>query len=334
VVAPTSSTCPADHYCLTVVEIDRSTVWPYDEHGQPREFVYQRYGHPTGSEAERALGALEGGEALLFGSGTSAVLASVFALTEPGKTVALAEGAYFGTGVTLRELERWGLRVVEFDQTGSPPPADVVWVESPANPVLTVPDWGAVRAHRGRVVCDATLSTPVYLRALDEGADVVLHSATKFLTGHHDALIGALVVRDPALADRLREIRTRLGLTASPDSAASLLHGLETLELRMQRHTESATELARRLGAHPRVVNVRYPGLGGVISFDVEGDPIPVETATRLIRNQTSLGGFVSSMESRHRWEGDRIPVGLLRLSVGLEDVDELWADLESALAG
>jgi cystathionine gamma-synthase len=315
------------------VEIDHSTVWPYDEQGQPREFVYQRYGHPTGSAAERALGELEGGEALLYGSGTSAGLACVFALATPGTTVALAEGAYFGTGVTLRELEQWGLRVVEFDQTGPPPAgAEVVWLESPANPVLTVPNWDAVRAHGGLVVCDATLSTPVYLRALDEGADVVLHSATKFLTGHHDALVGALVTRSPAHAERLREVRTRLGLTASPAAAASLRRGLETLETRMRRHTATATELAHRLDRHPRVVRVRYPGFGGVVSFDVDGDPIPVETATRLIRNQTSLGGVVSSMESRHRWEGDRIPVGLLRLSVGLEDVDALWADLESAL--
>jgi cystathionine gamma-synthase len=182
-------------------------------------------------------------------------------------------------------------------------------------------------------VCDATASTPVYLLALDEGADVVLHSATKFLTGHHDALLGALVTRDGATAARLREVRTRVGLSASPDAAASMLRGLETLELRMHRHTASARELAGRLERHPAVQLVRYPGFGGLISFDVAGDPIPIETACRLIANQTSLGGVTSSMESRHRWEGDRIPVGLLRLSVGLEDVDLLWADLEQALA-
>ena len=312
--------------------IDRSTVWPYDERGQPRDFVYQRYGHPTGAAAERALGALEDGEALLFGSGTTAATACAFALSGPGATIALAEGAYFGTGVTLGELERWGLRVVEFDQTRPPPPADVVWVESPANPTLTQPDWEAVRAHGGRVVCDATLATPVYLRALDEGADVVLHSATKYLTGHHDALVGVLVTRDNALLDRLLELRTRLGLTAAPDAAFALLQGLDTLEVRMRRHTETAAELAQRLESHPAVVRVRYPGFAGVISFDVEGDPLPVETATKLIRNQTSLGGVTSSIESRHRWEGGRIPRGLLRLSVGLEDVEELWADLEGAL--
>jgi cystathionine gamma-synthase len=313
--------------------IDRSTVWPYDERGQPREFMYQRYGHPTGAEAEAALGALEGGDALLYGSGTSAVTACAFALLRPGSTVAVAEGAYFGTTVTLRELEPWGLKVVQFDQTAAPPAdADLVWVESPANPVLTVPNWETVRASGAKVVCDATVSTPVYLRALDEGADVVLHSATKFLTGHHNALLGATVTRDPELTARLKEVRTRIGLSAAPDAAAALLHGLETLEIRMRRHTETASELARRLAQHPRVARVRYPGFSGLIAFDVDGDPLPVETATRLIANQTSLGGVTSSIESRYRWEGDRIPKGLLRLSVGLEDVESLWRDLDSAL--
>src|ERR1051326_972417 len=146
--------------------IDRSTVWPYDEHGEPGPFVYQRYAHPTGTAAEAALGELEGADALLFGSGTAAVVACAQAFTNPGDTLALAEGAYFGTGVALREFERWGLRVVEFDQTGAPPPAEGVWVESPANPLLTLPNWPAVREHGGLVVCDATASTPVFLRAL------------------------------------------------------------------------------------------------------------------------------------------------------------------------
>jgi cystathionine gamma-synthase len=316
-----------------VESVDRSTVWPYRDDGSVGEFYYQRYAHPTGAAAERAIGELEGGDALLFSSGTAAVTACVLALMARGRTVALAEGAYFGTGVSLREFEPWGLRVVEFDQTAEPPDADVVWVEAPANPVLTMPDWEVVR-NGGVVVCDATLATPVYLRALDEGADVVLHSATKYLTGHSDAMLGVLVTRDAGLHARLRDVRTRVGLHAAPDSAGSLLRGLEDLDERLHRQTETATELAHRLARHPAVRFVRYPGFAGVISFDVAGDPLPVETSTTLIRNQTSLGGAHSSMESRHRWEGDRIPRGLLRLSVGLEDVDEIWADLEQALTG
>jgi cystathionine gamma-synthase len=315
--------------------LDRRTVWPYDESGEPGPFIYQRYAHPTGVAAERTLGELEGGDALLYASGTSAATACVFALCRPGTKIALAEGAYFGTGVTLAQFEPWGLEVTEYDQTGTPPAdADVVWVEAPANPILTQPDWEKLRAHRGLVVCDATLSTPVFLKALDEGADVVLHSATKYLTGHHDALLGATVSRDTELTRRLYDARMRLGLSASPDAADALRRGLRTLEVRVRRQTETAQELARRLARHPAVVLVRYPGLGGLISFDVAGDAArAVETSTRLIQNQTSLGGVESSMESRHRWEGDRIPQGLLRLSVGLEDGDALWADLEQALA-
>jgi len=312
--------------------LDRSTVWPYDASGEPGTFVYQRYAHPTGAAAEERLGALEGGDALLFSSGTAAVTACVFALCRPGATVALAEGAYYGTGVTFAQFAPWGLEVVEFDQTGDPPgEADVVWVEAPANPILTQPNWEALRAHPAPVVCDATLSTPVYLRSLDEGADVALHSATKYLTGHHDALLGATITRGGGIRERLYAARMRLGLSAAPDAAAALLQGLDTLEVRVRRQTETATELARRLSEHPAVERVRYPGIAGVIAFDV-ADARAVETSTRLIGNMTSLGGVRSSMESRHRWEGDRIPRGLLRLSVGVEDVDALWDDLAQAL--
>ena len=311
--------------------VDRSTIWPYDEHGEPREFFYARYGHPTGKAAEARLGALEGGEALLYASGTGAATTVVLAFAQAGTTIALAEGAYYGTSVLFRSLERWGLRFVEFDQTGPAPDADIVWVESPANPLLTMPNWDALRDHPGLVVCDATASTPVYLRALDEGADIVVHSATKYLTGHHDALLGATVTRDPEKAALLRDVRSRTGIIASPDSAGALLRGLETLEERMHRHTASATELALRLAAHPAVSQVRYPGFAGLISFDVESARA-VETGTRLITNATSLGGVSSTMESRHRWEGDRVPAGLLRLSVGLEDTEALWADLAQAL--
>ena len=313
--------------------VDRSTIWPYDEHGDPREFFYARYAHPTGAAAEQRLGEVERGDALLFASGMAATTAVVLTFARPGTRIALAEGAYFGTSVLLRRLSDWGLELVEYDQTGPPPAdADLVWVESPANPVLTLPDWEALRAHPALVICDATVSTPVYLRALGEGADVVVHSASKFLTGSHSALLGATVTRDPEHTTALRTIRSNTGGVASPDAAAGLLKGLDSLSRRMKRITATATELARRLENHPAVETVRYPGFSGLISFDV-ANPREVETRTRVITNATSLGGVNSTMESRHRWEGDRIPEGLLRLSVGLEDVEDLWEDLDQALS-
>jgi cystathionine gamma-synthase len=312
--------------------LDRSTLWPY-EHGEPGEFYYQRYAHPTGVAVERALGELEGGDALLFSSGSGATTALVLALLKPGDTIAVAEGCYYGTPTLFRELERWGLRHIEFDQTERPPEGvDLVWLEAPSNPFLTMPDFDTAAAHPAPVVVDATAATPVHLRALDRGADLVLHSATKYLSGHSDVLLGAVVTRDPEKAERLREFRSRSGIVAAPDAAWLLLRGLQTLEVRVRRQTETAAELARRLGAHPKVKNVRYPGFGGLLSFDVVGDAVEVESTTKLITNATSLGGVESTMESRRRWEGERVPENLLRLSVGLEDVDELWTDLQQAL--
>jgi cystathionine gamma-synthase len=317
------------------MSLDRSAVWPYDERGEPREFLYARYGNPTVAEAERELGALEGGSALLFPSGTGAITALVLWLAKPGDTIALAAGCYFGTGVAFQALEKWGLRYVEFDQTGVPPAeADLVWVEAPSNPNLTMPNLEAAAAHRAPLVVDSTVATPVHLRPLEHGADFVVHSATKYLVGHHDAVLGAVVCRDDAAAKELTTFRTHTGIVTAADQAWLLLRSLKTLELRVRRQTETATEIAARLPAHPKVANVRYPGLGGLVTFDVaDGDAARrVETSLRTIQNMTSLGGVTSSLESRHRWEGDRVPPGLLRFSVGLEPVEELWSDLTHAL--
>ena len=315
--------------------LDRSTRWAYDERGEASEFSYQRFGSPTVAAAEAALGGLDGGTALLFPSGAGATTALVLSLLEPGATIALAEGCYYGTGLTFAALAPWGLRVVEFDQTG-PPPAGVqlVWLEAPTNPYLTMPNIEAAAAHPAPVVVDATVATPVHLRPLEHGADFVLHSATKYLAGHDDTLLGAVVCRDEAAAEELRTFRSRTGIVAAPDPAWLLLRGLRTLELRVRRQTETAALLAERLRGHPAVETVRYPGLGGVISFDVaDADTARrVETATTVIVNATSLGGVTSLIESRRRWEGERVPPGLLRLSVGLEDLDVLWADLQQAL--
>jgi len=315
-----------------VEPLDRATIWPYDERGEPRDFYYSRYASPTVRDAERALGALEGGDALLFPSGAGATTALVLALLQPGDTIALAAGAYFGTGGTFQALAKWGLRYVEFDQTGAPPDdVQLVWLEAPSNPFLTMPNLEAAAAHPAPVVVDSTVATPVYLRPLEHGADYAVHSATKYLGGHDDTLLGAVAGRD---LEALHTFRTRTGISPAPDVAWLLLRGLKTLEVRVRRQTETATTLAERLRAHPRVETVRYPGISGLLSFDVADAEAArrVETSTRLIVNATSLGGVTSVMESRARWEGDRVPPGLLRLSVGLEDAEALWADLEHAL--
>ena len=311
--------------------LDRSTIWPYED-GEPGRFYYSRYANPTVEEAERQVGELDGGTALLFPSGAGAACALVLGLLNPDDTIALAEGCYYGTGVLLTELERWGLRHVEFDQTGPPPDGvQLVWLEAPSNPFLTMPDIAAAVAHPAPVVVDATAATPIHLQPLEQGADFVLHSATKYLAGHDDALLGAVVCADP----RLQRFRGVAGIVAAPDVAWLLLRGLKTLRIRVERQTATARELADRLRAHPKIETVRYPGIGGLMSFDVaDGEAARrVETATELIVNATSLGGTTTVIETRARWEGDRVPSGLLRLSVGLEDPDALWADLERALA-
>lgn len=309
-------------------------LWPYEQ-GEVPEFFYARYGHPVVAEAEAALGALDGGTAVLFPSGTGAATALALSLLHPGDTIALAEGAYYGTGRLFETLAPWGLRHVEFDQTGTPPEGvQLVWLEAPANPMLTMPDFAAAAAYPAPVVVDSTVATPIALRPLEHGADYVLHSATKALGGHDDVLLGVVVCRGREAADALRRFRGLTGISPAAEQALLLLRSLRTLEVRVRQQAVSAALVADRLVGHPAVSTVRYPGLGGLISFDVaNGDEARrVETGTRLITNATSLGSVRSLIEGRHRWEGDRVPPGLLRLSIGLEDPEEIWADLAQAL--
>jgi len=316
--------------------LDRSATWPYED-GEPGRFSYARADHPTGVACEEALGALDGGQALLFPSGMAAVTCVVLTMLRPGGTLALAEGAYYGHRTLLDHLAPWGVDVVEFDQTGPPPDgADLILVEAPANPILTMPDLEAAVAHAAPVVCDSTVSSPLRLRPLERGCDVALHSATKILAGHDDVLAGVAVARDPGLRDRLHLTRRLAGLVASADTAWLVRRGLETLATRLDRQESTARTLVPRLEAHPAVATVRYPGFSFLVSFDVaDGETAGrVERAVRTIVNATSLGGTHSKLEARHRWEGDRVPTGLLRLSVGLEDPEALWADLEQALTG
>ena len=334
----------------TVPGVERATVRPY-ENASPGQFHYQRYAHPVGVEAERLLSELDGGQALLFPSGMAATTSVMLGLLAPGSSVAIAYGGYFGTiGMLRQELVRWGLEVTTFDQTGPPPKADLVWLEPCANPFLTFPDLDAsiaqAHANGSKVIVDNTVLSPLLLRPHEHGADFVLHSATKILAGHHDALLGVVSCADPQAATQLGEFRKVTGIVAAPDPAWLLLRGLKTLGLRVERQSASALELARRLAEHPAVATVRYPGLGDpvaakyvsafgpLLSFDVADEQrvTALEVALKLIENATSLGGVASTLEGRYRWEPDRVPPGLVRMSVGLEDVEDLWADLSQAL--
>jgi cystathionine gamma-synthase len=315
--------------------LDRSATWPYDAAGDPGRFSYARDDQPNAVSVEAIVGSLEGGRSLLFPAGMGAVTCVVLTMLPPGGTLALAAGSYYGHRKLFDHLRPWGVNAVEYDQTGSPPPdADLILVEAPSNPMLTMPDFGAAAAHPAPVVCDATLASPLRLRPLDLGCDVALHSATKVLAGHDDLLAGVATVNDDALLERLHLTRRLTGLVASADTAWLLERGLKTLEVRLDRMEATAKALVARLSTHPAVTTVRYPGFGFLVSFDVADAEAArrVETATTTIVNATSLGGSRTKLESRHRWEGDRCPQGLLRLSVGLEPPDELWGDLEHAL--
>jgi len=331
--------------------LDRATIHPFLD-ATPGPFFYQRMAHPVGVEAERLLGELEGGQALLFSSGAGATTALLLAMLRPGATVAVAGGGYYGTVGLMRELSRWGLDVEEFDQTGEPPVADLVWLEPCSNPMMTFPDLdvaiGRAHASGAVVVVDNTVLSPILLRPLEHGADFVLHSGTKILAGHHDAMLGVVACARAEDHARLHAFRTVSGIVAAPDPAWLMLRGMKTLALRVPRQSAGALELARRLADHPNVERVRYPGLGDpiaaryldafgpLLSFDVaDGDSAArVERSLQLIENATSLGGVASTLESRARYEGARVPPGLLRLSVGLEDVEDLWTDLARALGG
>ncbi len=333
--------------------LDRATTWPYTD-GELGAFAYQRYDHPLAAEVERVLGDLEGGRALLFSCGMAAIAGVVLAFCKQGDTVAVPSGAYVSTAHLISDqLSRFGLRMLEFDQTGPPPEdAALVWLEPCSNPMLSFPDLddSIARAHEqgARVAVDTTTLTPVLLRPLEHGADFSVYSATKLLGGHHDLVLGVAGCAREEDAERLFQVRRLFGLIGSPDPAWLLLRSLKTLPLRVERSSATALELARRLREHPAVESVNYPGLGDeiaaryvrafgpLLSFIVRGGAAAaqeLERSCKLIENATSFGGARSTIESRSRWEGERVPPGLLRMSAGLENVDELWRDLESTLA-
>ncbi|MGZ4627457.1 MAG: trans-sulfuration enzyme family protein [Oryzihumus sp.] len=315
------------------------------------EVNYARAGNPTWTAFEEALGALEGGTALVFASGMAAVAAALSLAPERGVVVAPTH-AYNGTGSILGDLADAGrleVRRVDISDTtavvAALDGADLLWVESPTNPMLEVADVPALvaAAHEqgAVVVCDNTFATPLVQQPLADGADVVMHSVTKFLSGHSDVVLGATVTapteRGCELQGRLAHHRLVHGAIAGPVETWLALRGMRTMHLRVERATANAAVLAERLGGHPAVERVRYPGFGAVVSIEVCGGAEAAErvsAAVQLWTHATSLGGVESLVERRRRISTEplTVPENLLRLSVGVEDVEDLWRDLDRAL--
>jgi len=312
------------------------------------EVGYGRYGNPTWEMLESAVGALEGGGvATSFASGVAAVSA-VLDLVPPGGVVVAPPDAYYGSlRVLARMADQGRLSVRQADLTdpdaaaGAVEGADLVWVETPTNPMLKVVDLGRLatscRAAGALLAVDSTFATPVLQQPLQLGADVVVHSATKFLSGHADLLLGVAVTADADLAARLVEVRSVLGALPGTFEAWLALRGLRTLHLRVERGSANAAELAARLARVPVVERVHYPGSGAMVAIELRAEAQAVELvcdSTDVWVHATSLGGVESTFERRRRWkvEPATIPEGLVRMSVGIEDVDDLWDDLAAAL--
>lgn len=305
-------------------------------------------GTPTWQAFEQAVGELEGGEVTSFASGIAAV-AAVFDLLDAGAEVAVPTSSYTGTrGLLAHSAARGRLRVRRIEPSdtagwvAAAGEVAVLWIESPTNPTLESMDVASIvaaaaqRSPRPYVVVDNTFATPLGAQPLRDGADIVVHSATKLIGGHSDLLLGLTATADTDLAAELRQARTRAGATPGALEAWLALRGLRTLPVRLAEASGTAALLAERLGAHPAVHAVRYPGSGIMISFDLAD----AETAEKfcgsltLITVATSLGGVESTLERRAGHSGEEhVPAGLLRFSVGLEDPEDLWHDLDRALS-
>jgi cystathionine gamma-synthase len=322
---------------------------------------YGRWGNPTWEALEGALGALEGGSAVAFSSGQAATAAVLEGLA-PGSVVVHPTCAYTGTRellATFAGTGRLGLRPVDVTDTDAVlealPGAALVWIESPTNPLLGIADvarLAAAAAAQGIAsVVDNTFATPIGQRPLGWGVTMVVHSATKYIGGHSDLLLGAVVTRDDNRRDALVRHRTLHGSVPGTVEAFLALRGLRTLPVRFARQQQTAALLAARLRVHPTVTAVRYPGLaddphharaaalmtgfGAIVSFELPcaAAADALVRAVELVVPTTSLGGVETTVERRGRWPGEAgIPAGLLRLSVGLEHPDDLWDDLSHAL--
>jgi cystathionine beta-lyase/cystathionine gamma-synthase len=343
--------------------------------GKSRGFVYSRTGNPTRAALEKVLGRLEGGAgALAFGSGLAATSALLMAFPS-GRRIVAGDDLYAGTWRLLQVARSHGVRVDFIDTTDlanvrdaldSGPKVDLLYLETPTNPLLKVTDLrgaiGIARAHRTRVAVDNTFASPVLQRPLELGADVVVHSTTKYLGGHSDLIGGALVFRTRALLEKYRWYQNTQGGVPGPLDCFLVLRGIHTMGLRVRAHCANAARVAEFLSHHRRISRTLYPGLashpghavarrqmddyGGMVSAELRGGPATVRKVVRRLKVFTlaeSLGGVESLVNvpalMTHRSvpkelrEKQGIRDGLLRFSVGVEDAADLIEDLRRALA-
>jgi cystathionine gamma-lyase len=326
-------------------------VWaaPYHLRGpaDASPYGYGRNANPTWENLERALGELDGGEAVVFGSGMAAVSAVVLPRLRPGDVLVAPGDAYPGIRwLTANELEPRGVevRLVPSDTeavVAAAAGATLVWVETPSNPGLDVVDLDAVASAardqhpRAMFAVDNTLATPLGQRPLDHGADFAMVSGTKSLCGHSDLLLGAVSVRAPGLAAELRNWRTRTGAVLGPLEAWLAHRSLATLGLRLDRSQANARAVAEALAAQEGVTDVRWPGLGPVVAFTLPAAESAQAflDACELVSEATSFGGVHSTAERRARWGTDDVAEGFIRFSAGCEDTEDLVADVLQALA-
>jgi cystathionine gamma-synthase len=309
---------------------------------------YGRYGNESWSALEAAISELEGGQTLSFSSGMAAISA-VFSILPIGAPVVASNQGYSGTMGLLNQHQASGrleVRFVDITKTdeviAAMKGAALLWIESPTNPCLDIADLAALIAAAKKqsigVGVDNTFATPLVQKPLSMGADIVMHSVTKFLAGHSDVVLGSLSTADPALYKRLEESRRYNGAIAGPFEAWLALRGIRTFPVRFRAAEANAKTLVTRLQNHAKITKVRYPGFGAVISFEIDGNAEQAEKvceSSRLITHATSLGGVESLWERRRRWAGESpsVPEQLIRLSVGCEHVDDIWQDIEQALA-
>ncbi|MBA0125430.1 cystathionine gamma-synthase [Haloechinothrix sp. YIM 98757] len=356
-----------------IAPIYQTSTYAQDGVGGTREgdYEYSRTANPTRSASEEAIAALERARhGLAFASGMAASDAVIRAALRPGDHLVLGNDAYGGTFRLIdKVLTGWGVRYSVADLTSADevraalrPETKLVWCESPSNPLLGIPDLAALAelAHDGgaRLVVDNTFATPYLQQPLDLGADVVVHSTTKYLGGHSDVVGGSVVTNSDELREQLFFLRNCSGAVPGPFDSWLTMRGMKTLAVRMERHCDNAERIAAELVDHPRVSQVYYPGLpehpgheraakqmlrfGGMVSFTLDGgEPHALETAarTQLFTLAESLGGIESLIEHPGQMTHAsvagsllQVPSNLLRLSVGIENGDDLVADLRAAL--